>query len=64
MSFCLLVVSEFYEFIFTYTGDDKNKRFVEDFKTLADVLIQETVRHDLGTKVCYNTQEIPGQGLI
>ena len=33
------------------TGDQKNKRFVEDFKTLADVLIQEMVIHDLGMKV-------------
>ena len=28
-------------------GADKNDKFVQDFKTLADVLIQETVRHDL-----------------
>jgi len=32
-------------------GDQSNKRFVHDFKTLADVLVQETVRHDLGEKV-------------
>jgi len=32
-------------------GDQSNKRFVQDFKTLADVLVQETVRHDLGKKV-------------
>jgi len=32
-------------------GDQSNKRFVHDFKTLADVLVQETVRHDLGKKV-------------
>ncbi|XP_046396460.1 inositol polyphosphate 1-phosphatase [Ischnura elegans] len=29
-------------------GDEMNKRFIQDFKTLADVLIQETVRHDIG----------------
>jgi len=29
------------------TGDDKNAKFDQDFKTLADVLIQETVRHDV-----------------
>ena len=29
------------------TGDAKNSKFVKDFKTLADVLIQETVRRDL-----------------
>ena len=32
-------------------GDQSNKRFVQDFKTLADVLVQETIRHDLGKKV-------------
>lgn len=30
--------------------ETKNPRFVQDFKTLADVLVQETVRHDLGEK--------------
>ncbi|NXT51059.1 INPP phosphatase, partial [Pluvianellus socialis] len=30
------------------TGDDRNRRFVQDFKTLADVLIQEVIKHDLG----------------
>ena len=33
------------------TGDQKNMNHAHDFKTLADVLIQETVRHDLGK--CY-----------
>ncbi|XP_002733886.1 inositol polyphosphate 1-phosphatase-like [Saccoglossus kowalevskii] len=32
------------------TGEAKNKRFIQDFKTLADVLIQEMVRHEIGTK--------------
>jgi inositol polyphosphate 1-phosphatase len=32
-------------------GDTKNYRFVQDFKTLADVLVQETVRHDLSQQV-------------
>ncbi|XP_064456777.1 inositol polyphosphate 1-phosphatase-like isoform X2 [Ornithodoros turicata] len=27
---------------------EKNPRFVQDFKTLADVLVQETIKHDLG----------------
>lgn len=31
--------------------DQKNCRFIQDFKTLADVLVQETVKHDLQTKV-------------
>ncbi|XP_068081847.1 inositol polyphosphate 1-phosphatase isoform X2 [Anabrus simplex] len=30
--------------------EEKNPRFVEDFKTLADVLIQETIKHDIGNK--------------
>ncbi|MBN3297638.1 INPP phosphatase, partial [Amia calva] len=30
------------------TGSDKNKKFVQDFKTLADVVIQEMIRHDVG----------------
>lgn len=33
------------------TGDDKNKKFVQDFKTLADVVIQEMIRHDVGVQV-------------
>jgi len=32
-------------------GSEKNPRFVQDFKTLADVLIQETVKHDIGNQV-------------
>ena len=32
-------------------GSDKNKRFAQDFKTLADVLIQETFKYYLGGKV-------------
>lgn len=27
------------------TGDEKNPRFVHDFKTFADVLVQEVVKH-------------------
>ena len=34
------------------TGLVKNQRFVQDFKTLADVLIQETARYYLGKEVC------------
>lgn len=30
------------------SGSEKNERFVNDFKTLADVLIQETIKHDVG----------------
>lgn len=33
------------------TGDDKNKKFVQDFKTLADVVIQEMIGHDVGAQV-------------
>ncbi|XP_075997028.1 inositol polyphosphate 1-phosphatase [Genypterus blacodes] len=32
------------------TGDDKNKKFLQDFKTLADVVIQEMIRHDVGAQ--------------
>ncbi|XP_010879712.1 inositol polyphosphate 1-phosphatase [Esox lucius] len=32
------------------TGMDKNKKFVKDFKTLADVVIQEMIRHDVGAQ--------------
>ncbi|XP_067891738.1 inositol polyphosphate 1-phosphatase-like isoform X1 [Heterodontus francisci] len=31
-------------------GDEKNKKFVSDFKTLADVLVQEVIKHDIGKK--------------
>ncbi|XP_067617653.1 inositol polyphosphate 1-phosphatase [Eurosta solidaginis] len=30
------------------TGSEANERFEHDFKTLADVLIQETIKHDIG----------------
>lgn len=33
------------------SSDEANPRFVQDFKTLADVLIQETVKHDIGKQV-------------
>lgn len=29
------------------SGKEKNERFIRDFKTLADVLVQEVVRHDV-----------------
>ncbi|XP_026203413.1 inositol polyphosphate 1-phosphatase isoform X2 [Anabas testudineus] len=32
------------------TGDDKNKKFVQDFKTLADVVIQEMIQNDIGAQ--------------
>ncbi|NXQ56564.1 INPP phosphatase, partial [Anthoscopus minutus] len=31
-------------------GAERNPRFPRDFKTLADVLIQELIKHDLGTQ--------------
>lgn len=37
------------------SGIEKNNRFFQDFKTLADVLIQETVRHYLSKEVSYLT---------
>lgn len=33
------------------SAQEKNPRFFQDFKTLADVLIQETIRHDIGLEV-------------
>ncbi|CAL7940693.1 unnamed protein product [Xylocopa violacea] len=30
------------------SDEEKNPRFFQDFKTLADVLIQETIKHDIG----------------
>ncbi|XP_067287992.1 inositol polyphosphate 1-phosphatase [Pseudorasbora parva] len=38
------------------TGAEKNKKFVQDFKTLADVVIQEMIRHD----VCAQFPELNG----
>ncbi|KAK3512638.1 hypothetical protein QTP70_018773 [Hemibagrus guttatus] len=38
------------------TGVDKNKKFIQDFKTLADVVIQEMIRHD----VCAQFPELNG----
>ena len=32
-------------------GDAKNTNFTHDFKTLADVLIQETIKHSVAAKV-------------
>lgn len=31
--------------------ESNSERFVHDYKTLADVLIQETIRHDIGVSV-------------
>nr|CAD7575749.1 unnamed protein product [Timema californicum] len=32
-------------------NEERNPRFLQDFKTLADVLIQETVKHDIGNQL-------------
>lgn len=40
------------------TGADKNKKFVQDFKTLADVVIQEMIRHDVCAQVLQQTFNI------
>lgn len=37
-------------------GAEKNKKFIKDFKTLADVIIQEMIRHD----VCAQFPELNG----
>lgn len=33
---------------------EKNQRFVRDFKTLADVLVQEVVKHDVTLNVSWS----------
>lgn len=33
------------------SGAESNPRFVQDFKTLADVLIQQTIKYDIGNLV-------------
>ncbi|KAH0560850.1 inositol polyphosphate 1-phosphatase [Cotesia glomerata] len=41
--------------------DEKNPRFFRDFKTLADVLIQETIRHDIGIEFPELTEMVRGE---
>ncbi|KAJ7999530.1 hypothetical protein DPEC_G00195380 [Dallia pectoralis] len=43
------------------TGLDKNKKFVKDFKTLADVVIQEMIRHDVGAQFPEMIDHIHGE---
>ncbi|CAB1353913.1 unnamed protein product, partial [Coregonus sp. 'balchen'] len=43
------------------TGVDKNKKFVQDFKTLADVVIQEMIRHDVGAQFPEMIDHIQGE---
>lgn len=40
---------------------EKNKRFSKDMKTLADVLIQEGFKHDIGLEVSWHerTEHVP-----
>ncbi|KAK7872070.1 hypothetical protein R5R35_004555 [Gryllus longicercus] len=40
---------------------DKNPRFFQDFKTLADVLIQETIKHDIGIEFPNIASHIKGE---
>ncbi|XP_033211635.1 inositol polyphosphate 1-phosphatase [Belonocnema kinseyi] len=40
---------------------EKNPRFFQDFKTLADVLIQETIRHDIGVEFPELAKMIKGE---
>lgn len=40
---------------------EKNPAFVRDFKTLADVLIQETIKHDIGLEFPELSQVIQGE---
>lgn len=41
--------------------DEANPRFVQDFKTLADVLIQETLKHDIGNQYPEMKENIKGE---
>ncbi|XP_069471767.1 inositol polyphosphate 1-phosphatase [Ambystoma mexicanum] len=40
---------------------EKNKKFVTDFKTLTDVLVQEVIKHDLGKKFPGLEKNIAGE---
>lgn len=42
-------------------ADESNPRFVKDFKTLADVLIQETIKHDIGKLFPAIKEKIKGE---
>ncbi|XP_069762476.1 inositol polyphosphate 1-phosphatase isoform X2 [Narcine bancroftii] len=42
-------------------GPEKNKKFVQDFKTLADVIIQEVIKHDIGKKFPELAPHIAGE---
>lgn len=41
---------------------EKNPRFAHDFKTLADVLVQEVVKHDLGKEVLFTCRGVCVRG--
>ncbi|XP_065363805.1 inositol polyphosphate 1-phosphatase [Calliphora vicina] len=43
------------------TGDEANARFEHDFKTLADVLIQESIKHDVGAEFPEMKENIKGE---
>ncbi|MEE6523811.1 hypothetical protein FKM82_022869 [Ascaphus truei] len=40
---------------------EKNKKFLTDFKTLADVLVQEVIKHDMGKKFPGLEKNIAGE---
>lgn len=42
-------------------SDESNPRFVKDFKTLADVLIQETIKNDIGKLFPAIKEKIKGE---
>ncbi|XP_048474960.1 inositol polyphosphate 1-phosphatase-like [Rhincodon typus] len=42
-------------------GPDKNKKFVQDFKTLADVIIQEVIKNDIAEKFPEVAPHIAGE---
>lgn len=49
---CRLNLDELFDILIEEKSDDtKNPKFVHDFKTFADVLIQEMAKHTLEAKV-------------
>ena len=42
---------ELFQLLVEEKTEGKNERFLNDFKTLTDVLVQESVRRELGAKV-------------
>ena len=49
---CFRSQDELFDILVEEKSDiEKNRRRIQDFKTLADVLVQETIKRDVGRKV-------------